>query len=122
MSPRRRAFLIGVAAIVLIVVAILVTPTILRTFNSPTTVDRSRPGTVVLVPGYGGSQDALNALAARLRADGRTTAIVSLPDNGNGDLVQQARALDDTVRNALGSAPSVDLVGYSAAESWCATG
>jgi pimeloyl-ACP methyl ester carboxylesterase len=77
--------------------------------------DQARPGTVVLVPGYGGSQTALSRLAERLRGEGRTTAVVTLPAEGTGDLVAQAETLDRAVRDALREgAPSVDVIGYSA--------
>jgi triacylglycerol lipase len=77
--------------------------------------DQSRPGPVLLIPGYGGSQTALNRLAARLRAEGRTATVLVLPGEGTGDLVVQAETVDAAVRAALrDGAPSVDLVGYSA--------
>jgi triacylglycerol esterase/lipase EstA (alpha/beta hydrolase family) len=72
------------------------------------------PGPVVLVPGYGGSTSGLDRLAAKLRATGRTVAVFHLPGDGTGDLREQARALDGFVRRVRGTAPSVDLVGYSA--------
>jgi triacylglycerol esterase/lipase EstA (alpha/beta hydrolase family) len=68
-----------------------------------------------LVPGYGGDAASLAALASRLRAAGRTTAVVALPGDGTGDLLAQVDALDSAVDDALSSgAPSVDVVGYSA--------
>jgi triacylglycerol lipase len=77
--------------------------------------DQAVPGTVLLVPGYGGSQLALSGLAGRLVATGRTARVVTLPDGGTGDLLKQAGALDAVVREALrAGAPSVDVVGYSA--------
>ena len=77
--------------------------------------DQARPGTVVLVPGYGGSRTALNELAARLAAAGRSTEVLALPGDGTGDLLVQADALDAAVRGALkDGAASVDVIGYSA--------
>jgi triacylglycerol esterase/lipase EstA (alpha/beta hydrolase family) len=77
--------------------------------------DQARPGPVLLVPGYGGSQVALSQLAGRLRAAGRTVRVLTLPDGGTGDLLIQVETLDAAVRAALdGGAPSVDVVGYSA--------
>lgn len=76
---------------------------------------QNEPGTVLLVPGYGGNGSSLGALADRLRGTGREVRVVELPDSGTGDLVAQADALDTAVRRALGGgAPSVDVVGYSA--------
>ena len=79
------------------------------------TVAQDLPGTVVLVPGYGGSTSALEVLAARLQQDGRSTLVLQLPGEGTGDLVGYADLLDSAVQQALAAgAPSVDLVGYSA--------
>jgi len=69
--------------------------------------DGSNP--VVLVPGYGGSQDGLRVLADRIRATGRETRIVSLPGNGTGDLQAQV----DALAKAVGSS-TADVIGYSA--------
>jgi triacylglycerol esterase/lipase EstA (alpha/beta hydrolase family) len=77
--------------------------------------DQARPGTVLLVPGYGGSRASLAALAQRLTAAGRTATVVALPGDGTGDLLAQADTLDTAVRRALKrGAPSVDIIGYSA--------
>ena len=76
---------------------------------------QDRPGTVVLIPGYGGSTSSLNLLADALHHIGRTTMVVSLPDGGTGDLRRQADTVDGYVAKALrAGAPSVDVVGYSA--------
>ena len=76
--------------------------------------DQTRPGTVVLVPGYGGSQAALDHLAGRLRAAGRAAVVLTLPGSGDGDLSVQADALDTLVGQTLRHSPSVDVIGYSA--------
>ena len=77
--------------------------------------DQNRPGTVLLVPGYGGGTGALSTLASALRASGRTVVIVQLPGDGTGDLNRQADALDAAAAKALhGDVRSVDVVGYSA--------
>jgi hypothetical protein len=99
-------------AIVVVAVAVRV---IVNMNDAPAAVDLTRPGAVILVPGYGGGQAALDVLAGRLREAGRVTSVVALPDDGNGDLHGQADALDAAVRAALRQgAPSVDLIGYSA--------
>lgn len=77
--------------------------------------DQGALGTVILVPGYGGSQVSLTRLAQVLTAAGRTANVVTLPDGGTGDLLKQSDTLDTVVRAALdGGAPSVDVIGYSA--------
>jgi len=81
----------------------------------PEPADRSQPGTVLLVPGYGGGTAGLAVLARALRADGRPSVVVRLPANGTGDLRDSARALETAADRALSAgAPSVDVVGYSA--------
>ena len=82
--------------------------------SAPTTAP-VRPGPVLLVPGYGGDTALLQPLAARLRADGRTASIVTLPGDATGDITAQARTLDRVVRAAIArGAGSVDVVGFSA--------
>jgi triacylglycerol esterase/lipase EstA (alpha/beta hydrolase family) len=78
-------------------------------------VDQSRPGPVLLVPGYGGRTGALNVLAGRLRAAGRSATVILPPGDGTGDLVAQAHALDAAATPAItDGTPSVDVIGYSA--------
>ena len=86
------------------------------THDPVASVDQSVPGPVLLVPGFGGSTDALDVLAAELRDDGRDATVVALPDGGVGDLTVQAGTLEDAVDDALTrtGATSVDVVGYSA--------
>jgi pimeloyl-ACP methyl ester carboxylesterase len=77
--------------------------------------EQDRPGTVVLVPGYGGNVGSLTSLADRLSSLGRKTVVVSLPGQGEGDFIEQADELEAAVTRVLdGGAPSVDLIGYSA--------
>jgi triacylglycerol lipase len=74
-----------------------------------------RPGPVILVPGYGGDDQMLVGLADRLHRAGRTTTLLQLPNNAEGDLHEQAQVLAARVTQVLkAGAPSVDLVGYSA--------
>ncbi|GAA1848470.1 lipase [Pseudonocardia ailaonensis] len=76
---------------------------------------QDRPGTVLLVPGYGGSRDGLLRLAERIRATGRDAQVLTLVGDGTGDLAAQVQVLDDAATAALAAgAPSVDVVGYSA--------
>jgi triacylglycerol lipase len=79
-------------------------------------VDQSRPGPVLLVPGYSGSVTSLESLAGSLRAIGRDVTIVTLPDDALGDLTEQAASLAAAARAVLDrtNAGSVDVVGYSA--------
>jgi uncharacterized alpha/beta hydrolase family protein len=116
-SPRRRLLMGGVAvvAVAVLVAAVLATT---GTIAAPRagTPDQAKPGPVLLVPGYGGGQGALNELAARIRqATGRGTEVLTLAGDGTGDLLEQAGVLAEAVENAYArGAPSVDVIGYSA--------
>jgi pimeloyl-ACP methyl ester carboxylesterase len=100
---------------VLAVVA-LVAVSVDREYAVPPQADPQQLGPVVLVPGFGGSTAAMQALALRLRVVGRPAVVVELPDGGTGDFSGQAAAIDDAVRDLIrhDHARSVDLVGYSA--------
>jgi triacylglycerol lipase len=111
LSPRRRV-LLGSLALVVAVAAVIVG---IQVSQGPPQATAGRPGTVLLVPGYGGGTASLDELAARIRAAGRTATVVQLAGNGTGDLTVQARVLDGYVNQALaaGSGP-VTVIGYSA--------
>ncbi|MEU5260569.1 lipase [Amycolatopsis sp. NPDC021455] len=117
LSPRRRLMLSGVAvAAVAGLVAIAAAAAGTNAAPEAGTPDQNRPGPVLLVPGYGGGQGALDELAARIRqATGRTAEVLTLAGDGTGDLVEQAAVLAAAVEKAYEQgAPSVDVVGYSA--------
>jgi hypothetical protein len=121
LSPRRRLFVGGLAALVaVVVVAILVGVLTSGGGSSPVPAAagvpaQGRPGPVLLVPGYGGSRGSLSVLAGRIRAAGRAATVLHLPGNGTGSLIADAGVLNAAVNRALrGGAPSVDVIGYSA--------
>lgn len=120
LPPVRRRLLLGVVAVLVVALAAaLVAVVVVVTRGGDAVVAgpvaQERPGPVLLVPGYGGSTVALEALAGRLRQAGRDATVVRLPGNGTGELAGQADVLDRAARAALaGGAPSVDVVGYSA--------
>jgi triacylglycerol lipase len=116
LSPRRRLLVSGAAFVVVVLVVTVTVSAILARRGGPAGFPaQSRPGPVLLVPGYGGSQVALDQLAGRIRATGRTATVLTLPDGGVGDLARQADTVDAAVRAAVAAgAPSVDLIGYSA--------
>ena len=116
LSPRRRLLVANILAVVGAVAAVGAVFAIRSAVSRPAPLpDQNRPGTVLLVPGYGGGTGALSTLASALRATGRTVVIVQLPGDGTVDLNRQADALDAAAAKALhGDVRSVDVVGYSA--------
>lgn len=126
LSSRRRLTLLAPIVVLAVVLAAVAVHRLTR--STPGAHSRlpaqDRPGPVLLVPGFGGQVSSLEPLAARLRSTGRSVTLVRLPDDGTGELEEQARVLDAAVRDAVapargipagpGAATSVDLVGYSA--------
>ena len=115
LSPRRRLLVVLVVLLALaggVAVAVRVAGGGKALTGPPA---QSRPGPVLLVPGYGGSRESLAVLADRIRATGRTATVLTLLGDGTGDLTTQAGVLDIAVRDVLAAgAPSVDVIGYSA--------
>jgi triacylglycerol lipase len=119
---RRRQLLIG--AVTLVIVALGATVAAVTTGTGgaakptgarPGVPAQNELGPVILVPGYGGSTSALDVLASRIRATGRSATVLQLPGTGTGSLVADAALLNATVDGELRhGAPSVDVVGYSA--------
>ena len=64
MSPRRRLLLQAVALVAGLLVVVTVLGRVLGSEDAPVLpADQAVPGAVLLVPGYGGSTDALEVLA-----------------------------------------------------------
>jgi triacylglycerol lipase len=119
LSPRRRIFAAGVAAVLAVVVGVTVVEVIRAGGGQAPAATgfppQDRPGPVLLVPGYGGNTGSLSVLARRIRSTGRQATVVHLPGNGTGSLIAAASALNAAVTRALrDGAPSVDVIGYSA--------
>src|SRR6184192_1434955 len=115
LAPRRRLLVVGVLLLGVVLAAVLTVRACAGRGTPTGYPDQSRPGPVLLVPGYGGSQSALSVLAGRIRATGRTATVLALPGDGTGDLAAQAATLDAAVTaERQRGAPSVDVIGYSA--------
>lgn len=113
LSPARRRLHLAVVAVVAALLAVVAVRNLSASDDAVRRpVDQAARGPVLLVPGYGGSTTALEALAAGLP----DAQVVRPPGDGTGDLRDAARALSDRVDETLErtGAPSVDLVGYSA--------
>jgi triacylglycerol lipase len=105
LSPRRRALVLSLGAVVLAVAGTVVVRAV-RPSPAPAAVP------VFVVPGYGGDADSVPALVAALRARGRDVRVVVPPDSGRAPITDGAASLDAAVRASR--APLVDVVGYSA--------
>jgi triacylglycerol lipase len=114
-APRRR-FVVVVGTLCVAAAIAGAAATIMQREATVDPVAQDDRGPVVLVPGYGGSTDALGVLAAALADVGRDATVVPLAGDGTGDLSRQAGVLDQAVHRALErtGADTVDVVGYSA--------
>lgn len=117
MSPARRRLVLVLLGALLAAALVATVVVVWRgAAGSVTPVAQDQPGPVLLIPGYGGSTEALEVLAGELRASGRDATVLRLAGDGTGDLREQA----DVLAAAAGAviertgAPSVDIVGYSA--------
>jgi triacylglycerol lipase len=132
LSPARRRLVLALLALLVVgaaaVAAAVVVPRVSGDSRTSVAAPDDPPGPVLLVPGYGGSTAALQALADRLTAVGRDATVVPVPGDGTGDLTASADVLATAVDDALTrtGAASVDVVGYSAggviARLWAADG
>lgn len=108
--------MILVAGVCAVVLAAVVGTLVVRGLAHGRVAEQSRPGPVLVVPGYGGDTSDLEPLVTELRSEGRQVVVFEPTEGGTGDLRLQARrlaALATKVMKQVG-AQSVDLIGYSA--------
>jgi triacylglycerol esterase/lipase EstA (alpha/beta hydrolase family) len=128
LSPARRRVVLALIALLTAAAVGLTVVLLSRPATTAEPVAQTRPGPVLLVPGYGGGTGSLQSLAAELTARGRDVTVVALPGNGTGDLELAADALGIAADEALERTgdETVDVVGYSAggliARIWVADG
>lgn len=115
LAPARRRLVVVIGVLSLALVAGTAAFLVVRLAGGGT-ADQTRPGPVLLVPGYGGTVDDLDALARELRRSGREVVVFEPSEGAVGDLRVQARRLRALVEETLDRTgeESVDLVGYSA--------
>jgi triacylglycerol lipase len=116
LAPARRRLVLIVLACVVIAIVAVVGILVVHRLAGAGIAEQSRPGPVVLVPGYGGDVDSLDPWAQELRSEGRDVVVLRPTGGGTGDLRVQAARLGDLAERTLErtGARSLDLVGYSA--------
>ena len=112
---RRRLVVLALAGVALVLVAGIGALVVSRIADGGI-ADQSRPGPVLVVPGYGGGGASLDPLVAEVRRAGRQPVVFEPTERGTGDLRVQARRLGALVDRTLDGtgADSVDIVGFSA--------
>ncbi len=116
LAPARRRLVWLVASVVATLVLAIGALALLRWQSAPNPVAQDSLGPVILVAGYGGNIAVLQPLADTLSDQGRDVEIFPPVGNNTGDLNEQAEDLGAFIDRVRGdaSAPSVDVVGYSA--------
>ncbi len=115
LSPARRRLWLAVAALAVLAVVVGSVALVVGRDEPAPPVAQGELGPVLLLPGYGGDDTGLAALADGLRSEGRTVEVVGPPGDGRGDLRDHAALVAEAAEAAVADgAPSVDVVGYSA--------
>ena len=102
MTPRR---LLAAAAILVAGVLAFLGWRWLTAPDGTTLTGADVPGTVILIPGYGGGSGSMGTLAAALQAQGRTVVVADIGD-GYGDIASLAAP-----ENAYGHSAVTQLPG-----------
>jgi triacylglycerol lipase len=104
----------GAMVVVLVVAALAVV--VARKVSGGGVADQSEVGTVIVVPGYGGTVSDVTPIVDALERAGRTAIAFEPSQGGTGDLRVQASRLADQVQRTIDRTGigSVDLIGYSA--------
>jgi triacylglycerol lipase len=104
----------GAMVVVLVVAALAVV--VVRKVSGGGVADQSEVGTVIVVPGYGGTVSDVTPIVDALERAGRTAIAFEPSQGGTGDLRVQASRLADQVQRTIDRTGigSVDLIGYSA--------
>jgi triacylglycerol esterase/lipase EstA (alpha/beta hydrolase family) len=104
------------AAVVALALVVVLVVLVTSRSEHHASVAQSRPGPVIVLPGYGGDTESLTPLLAELRSEGREAVLFEPTDNEQGDLRVQAKRLttlaEDTAAHS--DVGSVDVIGYSA--------
>ena len=116
LAPARRRLVLTLAVALVIALVAGIALLVAQRVRGSAVADQTKPGPVVLVPGYGGDLSDLDPLVAEVRREGRVAVVFRPAGDGTGDLRTQANLLATLVDKAIrdNGASSVDLVGYSA--------
>lgn len=116
LAPARRRLVVVVLAALAVALVAGAGILAVNRLGGDEVAEQSRPGPVLLVPGYGGDVDSLDPLVGALDEQGRDVVVFQPTAGGTGDLEVQAARLRDLVDRTLERTgeDSVDLVGYSA--------
>lgn len=116
LAPARRRLVVVLLGILALVVLVGTGALMAARLRAAPVADQSRPGPVIVVPGYGGRVASVAPIVDELRREDREVVVFEPTQGGRGDLRLQARRLADLVERTIAdaSAGSVDLVGYSA--------
>ena len=116
LDPARRRLVVAVTVLLVVLAVGLAGVLVALARDDAGPVPTSRLGPVVVVGGYGGGNEFLDALLRAVEDSGREAVLVPSVDQNTGDLNVQAARLGDAVEEVLDrtGARSVDVVGYSA--------
>ncbi|MCW2761759.1 MAG: estB [Marmoricola sp.] len=116
LAPARRRLVLLVLAVVVVALVAGVGEVVVKRLAGGGIADQSRPGPVLVVPGYGGDTEDLAPLVDELRREGREAVVARPTEGGKGDLRVQAQRLADLVKRTIDrtGSDSVDVIGYSA--------
>lgn len=116
LAPARRRLTVIVLAGLVVALVAVVGMLVVHRLAGGGIAEQSRPGPVLVIPGYGGNTAALGPIVTELRDSGRDVTVFEPTDGGTGDLEVQARRLAALAKRTMDrtGTESVDLIGYSA--------
>ncbi len=116
LSPPRRRLVLALVAVLAVVALAIGGIGLVRATSTPNPLAQGEAGPVIVLAGYGGNTAVLEPIVDLLQGQGRDVEVFPPVGDNRGDLDEQAQELDTFINDVRddASAPSVDLVGYSA--------